>query len=457
MASRTLVVLLGGLLAPLAAGAANLVENPDFSNGLDGWTLASESGTVEIDADNGLPDAPSLHVLGESFDTSVAAQSTCIEIDGGAHVDLHALVLPRSGMTTVLVQPYADTTCETPLDPVSTEAIGANSEWQELSLLDAALPDGTAAARVVLSASLGSMGSVGDASFDHVAFGPTGSVPYGVDISQEGLTNAWYNPATSGQGFQVVVSPGNTSYLFAAWYTFGSTAGGTDTQRWYTFDSAIQPGATTAAVTIYRNTGGNFLAPPITNAVAVGSGTLTFYSCTSGLFTYAFDDGPSGSIPLLALMPNVECAETSPATTVPPPPLSAYGFSGTWFDPATGGQGFIINVNPVDVQTFVGWYTYAIDGESVGEAGQRWFTAQGPHSTGSSTPDELTIYESTGGTFDASDPVTTTPVGTASLMFESCTSASLEYNFTAGEMSGKSGTIALTRLGAPPISCDASE
>jgi hypothetical protein len=453
MASRTLVVLLSGVLAPFAAQAANLVENPDFNSGLDGWSLASEAGTVDIDADNGFPSAPALHLAGDST-SGAAAQSACIMIDDSANVDLRALVLPSGGTAALVVQPYSDAACETPIDPVSTASVDANGEWQELALTDTALPDGTLSARVVLYASLGSDDSVGDALFDHVAFGPTGTVPYAVDVSQEGLTGAWYDSASSGQGFELVMSPGDPVYLFGAWYTFGTEAGGPETQRWFSLDSMIDPGATSTDVTIYQNTGGNFLAPPITNAVAVGSGTLTFYSCTSGLFTYAFDDGPSGSIPLLALMPNVECADPGTSTTAPPP--SDYGLSGTWYDPANAGQGFIVNVNPVDMQVFLGWYTYAIDGESQGEAGQRWFSAQGQHTTsgtGTNALDNLTIYESTGGTFDAPDAVTTTPVGTATLTFDSCTSATFDYVFTAGEMSGKSGTIALTRLGTPLASC----
>jgi hypothetical protein len=453
MASRTLVVLLSGVLAPFAAQAANLVENPDFNSGLDGWSLASEAGTVDIDADNGFPSAPALHLAGDST-SGAAAQSACIMIDDSVNVDLRALVLPSGGTAALVVQPYSDAACETPIDPVSTASVDANGEWQELALTDTALPDGTLSARVVLYASLGSDDSVGDALFDHVAFGPTGTVPYAVDVSQEGLTGAWYDSASSGQGFELVMSPGDPVYLFGAWYTFGTEAGGPETQRWFSLDSMIDPGATSTDVTIYQNTGGNFLAPPITNAVAVGSGTLTFYSCTSGLFTYAFDDGPSGSIPLLALMPNVECADPGTSTTAPPP--SDYGLSGTWYDPANAGQGFIVNVNPVDMQVFLGWYTYAIDGESQGEAGQRWFSAQGQHTTsgtGTNALDNLTIYESTGGTFDAPDAVTTTPVGTATLTFDSCTSATFDYVFTAGEMSGKSGTIALTRLGTPLASC----
>ena len=127
--------------------------------------------------------------------------------------------------------------------------------------------------------------------------------------------------------------------------------------------------------------------------------------------------------------------------------------SGAWYDTAIGGQGFIINVNPVDAQVFLGWYSYALDGEDAGASGQRWFSAQSPYTVGSTTM-ELGIYASTGGSLDSGAvPATTSPVGTATLTFASCTAATLDYVFTAGEMSGESGTINLTRLGAPLASC----
>jgi hypothetical protein len=206
---------------------------------------------------------------------------------------------------------------------------------------------------------------------------------------------------------------------------------------------------TTADLTIYQNLGGTFDAPPSTSAVPVGSGTLSFESCTSGAFTYAFDDGRTGTVPLQNLLPNVECVTTGE----PANPPSDFGLSGAWYEPATGGQGFVININPVAAQVFVGWYTYAADGDT-SETGQRWFSAQGSYTVGSSTM-ELAVFESTGGTFGSSDTeVTTNPVGTAQISFSNCTMATFGYELTAGELNGSTGLIDLTRLGVSPVSCD---
>jgi hypothetical protein len=299
-------------------------------------------------------------------------------------------------------------------------------------------------------------GDVPDAHFDHIGFGPTGTLDSVISI-QQGLSGAWYNPQTSGQGLEFIVSQDRVvqtdSAVFGAWYTYDTTAGGPDAQRWYSFQTTqIEPGSTTAPVVIYQNIGGNFGAPPSTSAAAVGTGTLNFDTCSTGSFSYQFDDGRSGMVPLQRLLPNVTCAENS--TTSGPP--SDFGLSGSWYNPDTSGQGLMISVDPVDAQVFVGWFTYALNGEAQGASGQRWFSAQGGYTVGSTSMD-LTLYASTGGTFDSdATSVTTQPVGTATLTYASCTAATFTYAFTSGELSGQSGTIALTRLEAPLASCDLS-
>ena len=138
---------------------------------------------------------------------------------------------------------------------------------------------------------------------------------------------------------------------------------------------------------------------------------------------------------------------------MPTNPPSDFGLSGTWYNPATSGQGMLIEVNPGDSAAFIGWYTYAADGASAGAAGQRWFSAQAPYTAGAASID-LTIYASTGGTFDSSaGTVHTDAVGTATLTYTSCNDAELAYMFTAGELNGRHGTIPLSRLGATPASC----
>ena len=275
-----------------------------------------------------------------------------------------------------------------------------------------------------------------------------------IDIGQEGLTGAWYAPSMSGQGFEFVLTPATADVdgaLFGAWYTFGPTSGAEDTQRWYSMQASFEDGATSADFTIYQNTGGNFVSPPATQAVAVGSGTLSFSDCTHGAVTYAFDGGVSGSIALTSLLSNIECDDSTaqPAATLP----SDFGFSGAWYDPSLGGQGFVINVNPADAQVFAGWYTYSATRSGSITPGQRWFSAQGAYTVGATSMD-LVLYATTGGTFASGVyPATTTPVGTARLRFRGCNDATFDYHFTGGEVGTRNGSIVLKRLGATLASC----
>jgi hypothetical protein len=109
--------------------------------------------------------------------------------------------------------------------------------------------------------------------------------------------------------------------------------------------------------------------------------------------SYGFTDGSgrTGSIPFTRLTQNVTCSTTSAR-----PSNADFAFSGNWYDAATSGQGFTVEVNPLNGRVFMPWYTYAPGGAGAGAAGQRWYTASGSFTAGSrSIP--LDIYETTGG------------------------------------------------------------
>ena len=276
------------------------------------------------------------------------------------------------------------------------------------------------------------------------------------DLDQHGLTGSWFEAATDGQGIELefypdLVGPG-TALAQGAWFTFeGAPAGGVDRQRWLTFAGNAQSGAASIPVTIYRNIGGSFNAPPVTNGTPVGTGTLAFTDCNNATLDYAFTDGSgrTGSIPLARLTMNVTCV---PAGT--PPTNADFALSGNWYDAATSGQGFVFEVNPQSRALFLTWYTYAPGGQAAGVAGQRWFTALGTFNPGMRTV-PLTLHETTGGVFDQpTNPAPASPpVGSVTVNFASCSSASLQFNFTAGSNAGRSGTIALTRIGRVPPGC----
>ena len=440
--------LLSLAFAAVTAQAANLIENPDFSDALEGWSVGP-AGAISLKASDGLPAAPSLDLAASGTEVG-SAVSSCIPIDASASVDFHAFVKGVTGLTAVGLFVYSDAACTTSIQTLSTQAFRVGHAWFPIGFNETELPDGTGSVQVFLAVAAGTGDAAAQTLFDHVAFGPTGTLDDAIPIAQEGLTGTWYNPDTSGQGFEFVIDPGTSGgngSLFGAWFTYDVDAGGPDSQRWFSLQATFGPNDASANVTIYQNVGGNFDAPPSTTAVAVGTGTLTFFSCESGLFTYSFDGGLEGSIPIRNLLPNVECGGAEP------PPLSDFGLTGAWYDPTTSGQGIVAEVNPVDAQVFVGWYTYSLGHEGGDASQQRWFSAQGAYQVNTNQMD-LTVYSSTGGEFDSSAGIVTTqPVGTATLTFLTCFDATLDYTFTDGELAGLSGTIDLTRLGAALESC----
>jgi len=273
-----------------------------------------------------------------------------------------------------------------------------------------------------------------------------------VDLNQHGLTGSWYEAATGGQGFEVEVFANPSSgagSTFVSWFTYDTVIGGAERQRWYTAQGQVVTGQPNAALTIYRNTGGNFNAPPVTNAQVVGTATLSFDTCSSGQLAYTFTDGTArtGTIPLTRLTQNVTCS-----TTTSYPTNADFALSGNWFGgAATSGQGFTVEVNSSSGAFFAAWYTYMPNGTA---AGQRWYTAQAAFTPGlRSMP--VTIYETTGGVFDTPTPPgqKTAPVGTGTMAFQSCSAATFSYNFTGGSSSGLSGTINLSRVGPLPPGC----
>jgi hypothetical protein len=445
--SRT-TTLLSLIFAAGAAQAANLVENPDFNDALEGWSVGT-AGAISLKAGDGLPAAPSLDLASSGADIG-SAISACIPIDDSAHVDFHAFVKGVSGLTAVGLFVYSDPACATSLQTLSTQAFRVGNAWFPIGFNDTELPDGTRSVQLFLAVAAGTFDAAAETLFDHVAFGPTGTLDDAIPIAREGLTGTWYNPDRSGQGFEFVIDPGSSggnASLFGAWFTYDTIAGGPSSQRWFSLQATFPPDTTTANVTIYQNLGGNFDAPPATGAVEVGRGSLTFFSCGSALFTYGFNAGLVGATTLRNLLPSVECNETGT------PPPSDYGLSGTWYDPNTSGQGIVAEVNPVAAQVFVGWYTYALDQGNGGAGQQRWLSVQGAYDVGSTQMD-LTIYESTNGTFDSDDTVVTTnPVGLATLTFLTCTTATLDYAFTDGEFAGHVDSIDLVRLGPALASC----
>jgi hypothetical protein len=127
----------------------------------------------------------------------------------------------------------------------------------------------------------------------------------GFNINQ-GISDAWYNPFTNGQGFFIVVLP-DTGIVFLAWFTYDVERPPEDVEailgepghRWLTAQGSYS--GDTATLDISVSSGGVFdssepvVGPPVTD----GSMTISWSDCESGLVSYEIDSlGISGDIPI---------------------------------------------------------------------------------------------------------------------------------------------------------------
>jgi hypothetical protein len=107
-----------------------------------------------------------------------------------------------------------------------------------------------------------------------------------------GFSDAWYDPATTGQGFFIVVWPG-LQQLFLSWFTFdakrpadvATAALGGPGQRWLTAQGAFS--GRRAELDLYSTSGGVFdqgQPSPVTGVV--GKMVIEFDDCSSGRLTY---------------------------------------------------------------------------------------------------------------------------------------------------------------------------
>lgn len=119
-----------------------------------------------------------------------------------------------------------------------------------------------------------------------------------------------------------------------------------------------------------------------------------------------------------------------------------YGLSGGWFNPATPGQGFFVDVSPEINLIFVAWFTWNVDGGA-----NDWLTAQGSYEGNRAV---IPLIRTTGGRFNDSAPVQNTIVGEAEFIFESCNAGVLHFQLDDTE---QQGTIPLSRLLPVPEQC----
>jgi hypothetical protein len=122
-----------------------------------------------------------------------------------------------------------------------------------------------------------------------------------------GLNDAWFDPATTGQGFLVTAFP-DQQQMFVAWFTYDTERPPGDVtailgepgHRWLTAQGPYD--GDTAEMTIFVTSGGVFdSAQPPAETDLDGDGTLTikFAGCNEALVSYEITSlGISGVIPI---------------------------------------------------------------------------------------------------------------------------------------------------------------
>ena len=253
-----------------------------------------------------------------------------------------------------------------------------------------------------------------------------------------GHSGAWFNPQTSGQGVLVDVAAGE-QYLFLAWFTYTDADSANPFEhRWLTAQGGYA--GNIAQLPLSETLGGKFDDPQEVNTVTVGEVIVEFDDCEQGRVTYSLDgEDLQGEFPLVRLIPGsgTVCAERS-GNALQAVDINA-GMDGAWYEAATAGQGFLIDTHP-DPQggnfIFVAWFTYGEDTAS----GQRWLTAQGSFEGPTAVID---VSETTGGSFDDPQAVSTVKVGEMSIDFSDCSHALLTYTIPD---EGLQGEIDISRL-----------
>lgn len=282
-----------------------------------------------------------------------------------------------------------------------------------------------------------------------------------IRVDQIGIAGAWGSYYGEGEGLVIDWLP-QARLLFMPWFTY-SVNGGNETaqQRWYVAQAAnVSANARSAEVEIYAVTGGAFDSAEPRVTTRVGTGVLRFFDCANGALSYSFDPryngGASGSITLSRLSPATQpCiladASVQPAPEARPP---SKGFdarqSGSWYEPATGGQGMQLTVQP-DGVFFAAWFAYDVAGAADDGGRQHWFTLQGNLAQAVNGRVELVIVQTVGGAFDRSATRNRYVVGQATLQMNGCDRATLSYRFgndeRAGAFAGRSGELEMIKEG----------
>lgn len=245
-----------------------------------------------------------------------------------------------------------------------------------------------------------------------------------------GLSGTWYDPASNGQGFNFQM----TESGFLAFY-FGHKNPGVRTKGnlWLLSDLTSEKIRfnTPVQLTVYERPNGAFGNPNVegtdTDLVNWGTLTIEFTHCSSATATLDGTDGKQTfKLERLAPVSGIDCTSPELASSIA-------AVSGTWFEPATSGQGFNLQLTPVGLIGYFYGYSAPGNGESTGKP--LWLISQlfqDEVELGSTY--QLTMYGAQEGRFTQPNPQLT-EWGSLNLTFDSCKSGTAVLSGSDGETS----------------------
>jgi hypothetical protein len=296
------------------------------------------------------------------------------------------------------------------------------------------------------------------------AFAASNEPATAIRVDQPGLDGAWFPLDEGGQGFTLdYIASANT--IFMPWFTYGLYADNDASGlAWYGLQGTVASGATKVDLVIAQTDPGAFNSGTVSGH-AVGIAQLTFSDCDNGQLHYQFNadtnSGVEGLIGLTRLTPSTATCELADGTVAPAQNTNApaQGFdarqSGSWFDPATSGQGLDLTIIPASNSSnglvFAAWFAFDPAGNGDDPGNQHWFTLQGDLSAAAGGKVTLPIYRIIGGSLDNFPTSNYAEIGHATFTMLGCDSAQFDYQFDATEVAHAfaklDGTMHLVKIG----------